>query len=297
MLVGVDWGTTHLRAVLMDEAGTVVDRAASGAGLSGVADGGFEAALGAVIAPWGERSAGAPILMSGMVGSRQGWREAPYVDLPARLEALAGAALVLDSALGRIAIVPGVAAGAAGGRADVMRGEETEIFGALHALGRREGTVVLPGTHSKWVRVEDGAIVDFRTFMTGELFHVVRHHTILARMMAGEADDAAGFDAGLDAARALDGPGELMARLFSLRAEALFGRMPEARAPSVLSGLLVGAEVASALGATRAPVLVGASGLARWYRRALEAFGAAPVEAPEHSAARGQWLVHRAMAR
>jgi len=185
MLIGVDWGTTQLRAYLVGADGEVVARSRSSAGLANVANGGFEAALLDAIADLRGEAPHAPVLLSGMVGSRQGWVEAPYVAAPAGLDDLAAAVVGLDApSLGQVALVPGVAMGMDGGTlADVMRGEETQVMGALDGLGRASGTLVLPGTHSKWVRARDGMIRNFRTYMTGDVYGAVGRHTILSRMM------------------------------------------------------------------------------------------------------------------
>lgn len=291
MLIGVDWGTTRLRAALMESDGTVLARAGSDKGLMG-AGGAFEDALAEVVGPW-LASVHAPILMSGMVGSRQGWREAPYVAPPVTLESLARGAIPVETRLGNARIVPGVALRGETGPADVMRGEETEIFGALALLGRRDGTFVMPGTHSKWVTVRDGAIVDFRTFMTGEVFAALKDHTILGRTM-GDGEEGDAFARGLAAARALAAAGDLLSAFFAVRAEALFGRLAPGEGAAYLSGLLIGAEVATAATGGEA-ILVGAAGLAERYRLALESAGIAVVAAPEDAAARGQALIAAAL--
>ena len=289
MLVGVDWGTTRLRAALIDADGTVHARSESEDGLMAVAGGGFEAALSRVLARLDAK--GVPILMAGMVGSRQGWAEAPYVDAPASLAMLAEALLAVRTTLGDVAIVPGVAMGRAGGRADVMRGEETEVFGAIAALDRRDGRFVLPGTHSKWVTVEDGAIAAFETYMTGDAYQALARHTILSKMLAPDPTDAdafaAGFARGLEEADAIGRPGALLSRLFGLRAEGLFDRLGADEAAGKLSALLIGAEVAAAAGEVRGVALVGASRLTALYRQALEHRGVAVEIAPEGCAARG----------
>jgi 2-dehydro-3-deoxygalactonokinase len=287
VLIGVDWGTTRLRAALMEDDGTVVARSGSDKGLI-AANGAFEAALAEVVGPW-LASVPAPILMSGMIGSRQGWREAPYVAPPVTLAGLARGTVPVDTALGSVRIVPGVALRGETGPADVMRGEETEIFGALDLLGRTGGTFVMPGTHSKWVTVRDGAIIDFRTFMTGEVFAALKGHTILGRTM-GEGEEGDAFARGLAVARALERPGDLLSALFAVRAEALFGRLAPGEGAAYLSGLLIGAEVAAAATGGEA-ILVGAAGLAGRYRTALEAAGVAVIAAPEDAAARGQALI------
>ena len=295
MLIGVDWGTTRLRAYLIGADGEAVARTESGEGLMNVPADGFEAVLARAVGGWLDDAPGSPILMSGMVGSRQGWREAPYVGVPADLAALAAAAVPVDApALGDVAIVPGVATGDGprpDGWADVMRGEETEVMGALAVLGRTDATLVLPGTHSKWVTVAGGAITHFRTYMTGDVYAAVGGHTILARMLGTDRGDRAAFARGLAAARGLEAPGDLLTRLFSIRAEGLMGRLGDDAAASFLSGLLIGAEVGSGAASVGEAVIVGTSALAQRYATALEAAGVAVVTAPEGCAARGLALI------
>lgn len=293
MQIGVDWGTSRLRAYLIDDQGAVVDALESDKGLMRVEAGGYGKVLAEVIAPWRAKAPRAPVLMAGMVGSRQGWVEAPYAPLPTTLDDLADATVAVDAPeIGDVAIVPGVAAGTEGdGWADVMRGEETEIFGAMAMLGVGSGTFVLPGSHAKWVDVVDGAIVAFRTFMTGEVFDAVAKHTILSRMMGEGGDRPDAFARGLAAARDLGAPGDLLTRLFSIRAETLFGRLTPEDAPEFLSGLLIGAEVAAGARDADKVIVVGAAGLAARYGTALQAAGVAVVNAPPHAAARGLALL------
>lgn len=292
MLIGVDWGTTHLRAYLLDEAGEVKARVRSPDGLMSVPPGGFEAALRDAIEDLRAEAPDAPVIMSGMVGSRQGWVEAPYVPPPAGLSALAAAAVRVEApSVGEVRLIPGVAVGMDGKSwADVMRGEETEILGTLDGLGLADAVLVLPGTHSKWVRVDGGAIRHFRTYMTGDVYGAVAKGTILSRTM-GAGGDAEGFTLGLSMARDLAAAGDLLTRLFTIRAEGLMGRIADDAVPDVLSGLLVGAEVASGAGEAKEVVLVGASDLSARYAVALRAFGVEVVVAPEEAAARGHALI------
>ncbi|MEM7695998.1 MAG: 2-dehydro-3-deoxygalactonokinase [Pseudomonadota bacterium] len=294
MLIAVDWGTTQLRAFLMDGSGSVIDTIAAKKGLMAVEGGRFEAALKSVIGPWLEAERH-PILMSGMVGSRQGWVEAPYVGLPATLEDLALNAVAVDGqSLGEIAIIPGLATAAPPpGFADVMRGEETQIFGAAAALGLTSGRFVLPGTHSKWATLDEGKIAAFTTAMTGDLFGAIAGHTILSKTMT-EDDDPAAFDSGLEAAAELAMPGDLLARLFSIRAETLFDRLKPFQTRSFLSGLLIGCEVAANASDRSAVTIVGGATLSSAYAHALGRFGIPATTAPDTATAMGLFAVARA---
>lgn len=302
-LIGLDWGTTSLRAYLLAADGAILDRRASAQGIMAVAGGDFAGVLAATVGDWRQAHPGIPLLASGMIGSRQGWREAPYCPCPARLADVAagGAEVRLDDG-GSLRILPGLSFVDRDGVPEVMRGEEVQIFGAVGAATER-CLVVLPGTHSKWAVVADGRIDAFSTYMTGETFAALRGHTILGRLMEGDGDDADAFAQGVDAARGMEAAGGLLRRLFSARTLPLFGRLPATGVASYLSGLLIGAEVAGALGwcaaagvnARAAPiVLVGNDVLSRLYAAAMARFDMAATSAPADVAALGQWRVARA---
>lgn len=296
MLIGVDWGTTNVRAWLMDGDGTIVAQTRSDEGMMRVGDGAYPATLTRILAPFLDHGGAkeAPVLLSGMVGSRQGWHEAPYAACPCHLADLASAALVVPEMERDVAIVPGVAVGMeAGAFADVMRGEETQVFGALNLMERMTATLVLPGTHAKWVRAAEGAITAFRTFMTGDVYAAVSGHTILSKTLGTDTGNPGAFARGLDAAAGLEAPGDLLARLFSVRSEGLFDRLPPDEAASFLSGLLIGAEVRSAAASADSVIIVGGAALTERYEKAMAHFGIPTERAPEESTARGQFLIAR----
>jgi 2-dehydro-3-deoxygalactonokinase len=264
-VIAVDWGTSRLRAYLVDAGGRVLDRLSSDDGIATVPPGGFADVLERHCGHWMARAPAAPVVMAGMVGSRNGWAEAAYAPCPASPQSIAAARLFVSE---RVSIMPGVIARGAGGP-EVMRGEETLIFGT----GIADGLVCLPGTHSKWCKVERGAIVDFATFMTGESYGLYLKHSLLGRL-ASEPADPAGFDEGLAAARDSTG---LLNRLFQARARVLDGALTEAKVGPFLSGLLIGSEVAGALcryGETDRIVLVADGVLVAHYGAALESRGA-----------------------
>lgn len=257
-----------------------------------VADGRFAETLREEIGPWlaaGEER----VLLSGMIGSRQGWVEAPYLPCPAGLDELAARLVDVPFDWARVKLVPGLLGTDATGVAEVMRGEETQIAGILGAIGGA-GLVCLPGTHSKWVRLVNGRIMSFATHMTGEVFAALRGHTILGRTIAREnAHDPAAFAEGL--ARAAQ-DGGLLHHLFGVRSRNLTGSLTEAAGASYLSGLLIGHEVQAALaGAPNQVVhLVGATELAGLYEAALRAAGRDARRHGEDAAADG---LHRLGAR
>jgi len=269
-LIAVDWGTTNRRAYRLGRGGAVEDRLEDDKGILAVPAGGFPAAVEEIRARLGDL----PMLMGGMVGSNRGWVEAPYVPCPAGLPELAGSLKWVEE--GRVAIVPGVCF-AEGEAADVMRGEEVQILGAYgEGTIPADALVCHPGTHNKWVKLENGRIVRFRTVMTGELFNLLREHSILSDLLAGETVPGPAFDAGV--ARGL-ACAELTADLFSIRARVLLGKAPREEAASYASGLLIGNDVRTGLAAAgRArgdgPVYVmGRPDLTRLYAAALAQAG------------------------
>lgn len=289
-MIGIDWGTSGLRAWRFDAAGRIAERRESHGGILAVAPGGFPDALRAAVGDWlaaGERR----VLMCGMVGSRQGWAEAPYLPCPAGHDGLAAAALRLPFDGADIRILPGLSCRDRHGVPEVMRGEETQLLGVAAALGDAEATVCLPGSHSKWARMAGGQVLGFTTHFTGEAFAALSGHTILARMMDMAAPHHPGaFARGV--ARAQQGGG-LLHHLFGLRAAALFDEIAEAEAASFLSGLLIGHEVAAALEEGVAPpvILVGSEALTDRYAAALDVFGVPHRAAAPHAAARGLALI------
>ena len=287
-LISVDWGTSSFRALLASEDGAVLASVETDRGILKVAAGEHEQVLTEAIGAWREQSA-APIVMSGMIGARQGWVEAPYAGCPAGLREAASAMLSIPTAaLGPILVAPGLSAIDSHGSPDVMRGEETQIFGALAAVGASEGLFVLPGTHSKWARVENGRIASFATYMTGEVFAVLKNHSILGRLMAEGEELGAGFDEGVRAALRLQRPGDLLHAIFMTRTLGLFDKLNPAQLPDYLSGLLIGAEIAAAAHGARNAVVVASPGLTRRYCQAGALLGVEFTPAPDHCALLGQ---------
>jgi len=296
-LLALDWGTSSLRAYLLGEGGAVIEERRQPWGLMQLPEGGFAAALKGVAGDWLDALPAMPLIASGMVGSAQGWREAPYASCPADAAALATQLLRFEALPGvMLHIVPGVRLG--GPRPDVMRGEETQVVGLLGlqpALAAR-ARLVMPGTHSKWVRVVAGRIVDFHTYMTGELFALLREYSILgrpAREAGGPACDEA-FERGVAAVRAA-GTAGATALLFSARALVLGGELRAGDSLDYLSGLLVGEELRCALADDDAvpPVLVGDAALCARYCRALALFERSSHTAGEGAAAAGLWHIAR----
>jgi 2-dehydro-3-deoxygalactonokinase len=239
--IGLDWGTTSFRAYLVGADGVVQDQFAASEGILAVKDGGFEAVLESHIGEWDKSL---PVVASGMITSRQGWVEVPYAECPASLNELAKAIHVHSTSTGRnVHFITGLHYNSPTIAHDVLRGEETQVFGALETGATQ---FITPGTHSKWISVADSRILDFATYMTGESFALYRNHSILGRLMKDGPQDDAAFTKGL--AEAYQKPAELLHLLFSVRSLGLFNALPAESLASYLSGLLIGNEVASAIG-------------------------------------------------
>ena len=287
-MIGIDWGTTSFRAFRIGRDGGIRERRSAPKGIVNVADGRFGDTLREEIGPW--LAAGEDrVLLSGMIGSRQGWREAPYLPCPAGPAELAGALTDIGFDWARVKLVPGLSGVDRSGVAEVMRGEETQVLGVPALLGDG-GIACLPGTHSKWVRVEGGQISSFTTHMTGEVFGALRGHTILARMMRDGPPDGAPFDAGI--ARSAESGG-LLHHVFGVRALALASRLTESDAPAYLSGILIGHEVRAALAGAPGVVVhvIGAPELTALYAKAIAACGGYAERHDGEAAAQGLALI------
>jgi 2-dehydro-3-deoxygalactonokinase len=276
-VVGVDWGTTHRRAYGLDRDGQCVAEYADGEGAL-ACKGRFEQALQSLLASLEAQPRA--VILSGMVGSALGWQVVPYVGGAVALPDLAGQLAPVANALLPVHIVPGYCVRAADGQPDVMRGEETQLLGA-YCLGHSDGWFVLPGTHSKWVELRAGQVLQLRTYMTGELFDLLGQHGTLAAA-AGSADvawDAAAFAQGVQAA---DGRA-LSHQLFGCRARVVAGDMAAASSRAYLSGLLIGTELQDVLhdpvrsskgaGQGAAFKLIGSPALAALYQAAAAILG------------------------
>jgi len=290
-LVAIDWGTTSARAYCLDATGQVVARRSVPLGVLQVQDGCFAEALGTLLGDW--HDVAAPRLACGMIGSRQGWREAPYAECPAQLATLAAG--IVHAPGNALAIVPGVRTRDMNGIPDVMRGEETQLAGAVDEHEERV-LAVLPGTHCKWALVENGRLVDFSTFMTGEMYNVLLNHSILGRLAQPAAlKPGPAFARGVT--RGL-GPGGLSHDLFGARTLALMGELAPRDVPDWLSGLLIGRELRNARtwaqrqGCDGARVrLVGTDALLARYADAMTQADIAMEMAPADAAALGLWRI------
>jgi 2-dehydro-3-deoxygalactonokinase len=297
-LIAIDWGTTSARAYRLDAHGRILDEHSAPLGVQKVEPGKFPQALAALLG--GHVPDDVSMVACGMIGSRQGWIEAPYRDCPADFDSVAAALTPVPGT--RLRIVPGLVCRDADGVPDVMRGEETQIMGALDDETEAQAAprvVVLPGTHSKWARVGGRGIEAFATFMTGELYAVLRGHSILGRLAAaGDHDDRAALERGIRAS--LREAAALTHDLFSARTLALTGALAPEAVADYLSGLLLGAEVAAGRRWLErhavtggSVILVGDAALCERYRRALALAGIEATMGPADAAARGLWRIAR----
>jgi 2-dehydro-3-deoxygalactonokinase len=300
-LIGVDWGTTSLRAYLLAPNGTVLDRKQSQDGILAASVRGFGHVFRETIGPWSRPEQPLPVLMSGMIGSRQGWVEAPYLACPTDISAIAIRLLAVEPAQTGLAkqasvrIVPGLSFRDAAGVPDVMRGEETQIIGALADGEASSGLLVLPGTHSKWAKVEGGRIVSFATYMTGEVYAALKDHTILGRMMDGGGHAPEAFARGVRAAAAQSGPpGAILHQIFSARTLALFEQLASKDVAAYLSGLLIGAEIVAAAPSGSDITIIAGAELASHYASAAAQLGISARLAPADCVAAGHIAIARA---
>jgi len=306
-LIALDWGTSSLRAYLMGRDGALLERRTQPWGIQHLPEGGFLAAFRGIAGDWRDSLPTLPVLAAGMIGSRQGWREVPYVDCPADPAAIAAGIVAFDGGCGTVHIVPGLRQG--GRLPDVMRGEETQIVGALASepLLAAESLFVLPGTHCKWADIRAGRVIRFTTYLTGELFAVLRDHSILGRPVkepftqpadASAARADASFLRGLQTVH--DSGAEGMAgRLFTTRSLFLNGELSAPQTLDYLSGLLIGEEIRSVIaGMPGRPcpplVLLGDAGHCDRYRVALATFGIDRVRTLDETGPAGLWQIAKA---
>jgi 2-dehydro-3-deoxygalactonokinase len=291
-LIALDWGTTRARAYRVGANGRVLETRDGAYGIQRLDGLTYAAAFEKLVGDW--RDDPVPRLACGMIGSRQGWLEAPYVPCPASLDLLSRGLVETDG--GEISIVPGLSTRDAAGTPDVMRGEETQLLGAVPTDAPRT-LVVLPGTHSKWARVEHGVVLDFTTFMTGEMYDALLGHTILGRLPADApaVNGTAAFERGV--LRGL-GAGGFTHDVFGARTLMLMGELPAGDVPEWLSGFVIGREIRNArtwaqhAGDDASRVLVvGSDALATRYLKALEVSQITATPGPADAAAAGLYRI------
>lgn len=282
-MIAVDWGTSNFRAFRLQPGGIIGARRSSPRGILYVGKGQFETVLCEEVGDWlddGEEQ----ILLCGMIGSRQGWIESDYVPCPVSLSDLVAATLKVPFIRAQVQLVPGILAPGDNGVPEMIRGEETETMGIVDTCGGN-GLVCFPGSHSKWICLKDHKIVNFSTFLTGELFAALRKCTTLGRIMPTvQVHDIEAFQGGVT--RSADSGG-ILHHLFGVRSLVLAGRLEERCAASYLSGLIIGHEVRSALRSSILVHLVGSAPLCSLYARAIELCGGSASISRCDAAARG----------
>ncbi|WNC69129.1 2-dehydro-3-deoxygalactonokinase [Thalassotalea nanhaiensis] len=282
-VIVADWGSSHLRAYLcqLNQQGTLtVIKSAKGTGVTKIEEQ-FEQHLMQVIAPWRKEFGQMPILLSGQVGSTLGWKEAPYLPCPVSLDRLATSCLTFICRGHPIYIVPGLSCEIPDKHSDVMRGEELQVLGLLlkhekYQQGRQ--LICLPGTHTKWVLVDNGEIQFFKTAMTGELYDLLTSKSVLIQKKTN-IFDADAFKLGVDKANS-SSVGSFSHNIFSVRTKQLFGELNQGNACSYLSGLLIGSDVHAAIATEQwnisditEVVIVGDEHLSTCFAMALESQG------------------------
>jgi 2-dehydro-3-deoxygalactonokinase len=266
--IALDWGTTSFRAYRVGADGAVQNDVAAPMGILSVEGGRFAEALETQIGEWDKSL---PVIASGMITSKQGWVERPYVDCPAGVAELAASAHIHTTQSGRtIHFITGlhIAGGTLGH--DVMRSEETQVFGALDEAAH----FITPGTHSKWIDVDGERITHFATYVTGETFATLRQHSILGRLMTSDEPDEPAFRRGVE--KSLADPAGLLHNLFSVRSLGLFNELSGAQLSSYLSGIVIGSEVAHALTTRRKDagyMILASPKIGGRYAKALEIAG------------------------
>ena len=291
-MLAVDWGTSRLRVCLLDENGKVQGEAQSDLGLTKAREVGFEKSLRDTAGKLLEGVSA--VMMSGMVGAQEGWRETPYLDCPCSAKDILGAMAQVNMEGVRMKIAPGVKC-MHGQLPDVMRGEETQVLGAV-SQGAGDGVYVLPGTHSKWVVVEEGRITQFKTFMTGDVYRAVRNNTIFGMAVDEEEEiDKEQFVGGVREGTKAKSGGQLLSLMFSARTLRLFGKLENECVSSYLGGMMIGSEIAEGKGGFGATeiMLVGSKRLCESYSLACKEIGIKPQFIGEDTAVAGLCLYRK----
>lgn len=273
--IGIDWGSTNARALLFAPDGRIVEERDAPLGIKHIPPGGHRTAFEQLTAGWREAHGLIPALLSGMIGSRHGWREVPFITCPSKLTDLHHA-IVPAPEVENVALIPGLSV--TQGQADVMRGEELQLLGLGQAATRFDW-VCIPGTHSKWIRADWPAVREFHTAMTGEVYAAVAEHTLFANLIPPASGPrpfvAAAFEAGLERSAS---PHGLLHALFGIRADVLLERLAAVEISDVISGLIIGTEIRHLLqqvpGKPRL-ALIAAASLQPRYQRALGYFDVA----------------------
>ena len=281
----IDWGSSAFRAFLLGDGNQILEQISTHDGVLKLVGKLPSQVIAETCGPWLNETPGLPIIMAGTIGSRNGWQETPYISCDASIGDLARACASVENEAGLdIQIAPGVSGPDFFGGTDVMRGEEIQLFGAMQTLGLSDALVCLPGTHSKWCVVEHSEITSVTSFMTGEMFALIRNQSMIGLLINDDEFDQPSFLSGVAEGAS---PAGLLHKLFSIRADTLLGNLAFPSAESYLSGMLIGSEVkavAGAIGTDREVLLIGSEGLTRRYTAALSehSIKSVPVR-PDHA--------------
>ncbi|HFQ8226439.1 TPA: 2-dehydro-3-deoxygalactonokinase [Citrobacter freundii] len=262
--IAIDWGSTNLRAWLY-QGDKCLESRHSEAGVTRLNGRSPEAVLADVTQHW--RDSATPVVMAGMVGSNVGWKIAPYLPVPAHFSAIGEQ---LTAVSDNVWIIPGLCVSRDDNH-NVMRGEETQLLGARTLSP--SSVYVMPGTHCKWVQADAQQIHDFRTVMTGELHHLLLNHSLVGAGLPEQQTSSGAFASGLE--RGLASPA-VLPQLFEVRASHVLGTLPREQVSEFLSGLLIGAEVASMseqFAGSQSITLVAGAALTSRYQQAFHAIG------------------------
>ncbi len=296
--IAVDWGSSNFRAYAVDKQGEIRQRTKAHQGVSRIKDQNFAGTLRRLLGKWFNKYPDVPVLMCGVIGGRQGWQEVEHAPAPIDIETLAKhAELIPNHFFERdIYIVPGVKIRRSDFDFDVIRGEEVQIFGALAQLPEADRHIIcLPGTHTKWVEIRKGNIVDVQTFVTGEMFSLLSRFSTISTIVEGSSYSSEGFAKGLIAAK----NGALLNELFKLRVAVASKQLVSHEASSYLSGLLVANEIEGAvkmIGKTDNVTVVAVPWLMDMYQQSLASYGISITEVKSDEAtARGLLKVFNAL--
>ena len=268
-LIGIDWGTSNMRLWVFDAQGNIIANAQCDKGMSSLTSSDYEPTIKALLSPFGATISGlqdVPYIICGMAGAATGWQEAGYLSVPTALTSLADEAIEVQAAEAKTYIIPGIAQREEQ-QPDVMRGEETLLYGACLSQGLTEAQFCLPGTHAKWVTMRDSCLTAFTTFMTGELYNLLMTHSILGPVLAKQKGDDTAFYEGVVAGAKAVHP--LSAALFSTRASALLFPGSHTASQAYLSGLLIGHESAAYQESDLPLYVIASSDMAIRYQKAL----------------------------
>lgn len=285
--VALDWGSSAFRAYRFDDDGSPIDAMESAYGIKFVGQNGFESVMRQQVGHW--ITPGDSILLAGMITSRNGWLESDYMRCPADLNSILTHSKKLDLADVGLIFLPGVSQASP---ADVIRGEEVQLLGA--ASGRDSGIYIIPGTHSKWARIDRGVLSYFRTIPTGELFDLITNHSLIGALLSGSNRNQDAFNEGVETGFHSTA---VISALFAARSSILLGQRAAEDARSWLSGLLIGNEIREGNSMlpdkTGRPVLIGTALLCDMYRAAFDFLGIASESAPDDVTIKGfQQIIH-----